>query len=306
MKIMPQARTEEKICREPQNKHKLASFSESNGRKHIAAESRKKISEKKTKKERFAFVKFKGLGCKGTSSTPAIIRSAAEWETKRAKDQNQTKKKPSKNRRNPANIVVDFVPDVCCAPPGIGLSSDFAPLNKNPASKLDHRKHPREPRRNGDDSSLEFPAISQRVISSRTNNHRSAGEIIEMMMSQQTLLPGRIVQGNDRYWAWRRNIDDMSYEELLDLGDKIGYVGTGLQEEEISRCIRKFKMCNQKLITSHKDWKCSICQEKGRRNDDIGTLDCGHHHHLQCIKKWLTHKNECPVCKSAVMLDKSR
>ncbi|XP_012846121.1 PREDICTED: uncharacterized RING finger protein P4H10.07-like isoform X2 [Erythranthe guttata] len=216
---------------------------------------------------RFAFVKFKGLGCKGTSSTPAIIRSAAEWETKRAKNQNQTTKKPSKNRRNPANIVVDFVPDVCCAPPGIGLSSDFAPLNKNPASKLDHRK---------------------------------------MMMSQQTLLPGRIVQGNDRYWAWRRNIDDMSYEELLDLGDKIGYVGTGLQEEELSRCIRKFKMCNQKLITSHKDWKCSICQEKGRRNDDIGTLDCGHHHHLQCIKKWLTHKNECPVCKSAVMLDRSR
>lgn len=53
-------------------------------------------------------------------------------------------------------------------------------------------------------------------------------------------------------------------QELLDLSDKIGYVGTGLQEEEISNCLRKFKHFNRDstslLITGHKDWKCSICQ----------------------------------------------
>ncbi|GFP84688.1 E3 ubiquitin-protein ligase mbr2 [Phtheirospermum japonicum] len=268
-------------------------------------ESRNSITENSEKKKKFVFVKFKGLGCKGTSlpaSTPAIIRSAAEWEAnKRARNQNQKRRKTNKNPRNQENVAVDF-PDVCCAPPGIGIASDFAPRARNNiASRSDHRKHSREARRNEAD----FPSIWSSVRASRTNNHQSAGEIIEMMMSQQPMLPGR----HDRYRGWRLNVDDMSYEELLDLGDKIGYVGTGLQEEEIVRCLRKFKHFNfdstSLLVADQKDWKCSICQEKCKRGDDIGALNCGHHHHIQCIKQWLLHKNTCPVCKSAVMPDRS-
>lgn len=48
-------------------------------------------------------------------------------------------------------------------------------------------------------------------------------------------------------------------QELLDLSDKIGYVGSGLQEQEISSYIRKFNISNP-LLTRHKDWNCSICQ----------------------------------------------
>lgn len=46
-------------------------------------------------------------------------------------------------------------------------------------------------------------------------------------------------------------------------------------------------------------------QEKFRRDDDIGTLKCGHHHHVECIKQWLLQKNTCPVCKSAAMRNTS-
>lgn len=75
-----------------------------------------------------------------------------------------------------------------------------------------------------------------------------------MLLSRQALLPGRIVRRHDQYQDWRLDVDDMSYEELLKLGDKIGYVGTGLQEAEISNCLRKLKYFN------HKELKCSICQ----------------------------------------------
>ncbi|KAI3453065.1 hypothetical protein Pfo_009728 [Paulownia fortunei] len=310
---MPQATNEHERCRRPQNQRKLASFSEPRPhstsmipKDNHAAESRNSFGKNSKKKKKFLFVKLKGLGCKGTSlpvSTPAIIRSAAEWEAKRPRNQNQKRKKPSHNRRNPANVVVE-VPDVCCTPPGIGIASDFAPRTRNTAPKFDRRKHSREPRRN-EDSGPDFPGILSGGIGSRTN-HRSAGEIIEMLMFQQSLISERILQGHDQYQDWRLNVDDMSYEELLDLSDKIGYVGTGLQEEEISSCLRKFKHFNSDstslLLTGQKYWKCSICQ----KDDDIGTLDCGHHHHIQCIKQWLLQKNACPVCKSAAMSDRSK
>ncbi|KAK6146843.1 hypothetical protein DH2020_020712 [Rehmannia glutinosa] len=263
---MPQPTNERTIYRKSQNQRKkLPSFSES--RHHCTTESRNSLSENPNKKKRFLFVKFKGLGCKGTSlpvSTPGIIRSAAEWEAKRTRNQKRVKM-TSQNRRNLENVVVD-VNDVCCTPPGIGISSDFAPRNRNTAPRPDHRK---------------------------------------MLMLQRPILSARFLREHDQYQGWRLNVDDMSYEELLDLGDKIGYVGTGLQEEEISSCLRKLKQFNSDstslLVNGQKDWKCSICQEKCRRDDDIGTLDCGHHHHIQCIKQWLLHKNACPVCKSAAM-----
>ncbi|KAK6115110.1 hypothetical protein DH2020_007379 [Rehmannia glutinosa] len=295
---MTQPTNERTKYRKSQNQRKkLASFSES--RHHCTTESRNSLTENsnKKKKKKFLFVKFKGLGCKGTSlpvSTPGIIRSAAEWEAKRARNQNQKRgKKTSQNRRNLENVVVD-VNDVCCTPPGIGIASDFAPRNRNTAPRPDHRKHSREARRNEDCPVPDFPAILSSGSGSRIN-HQSAGEIIE-----QPILSARILREHDQYQGWRLNVDDMSYEELLDLGDKIGYVGTGLQEEEISSCLRKLKQYGQK------DWKCSICQEKCRRDDDIGTLDCGHHHHIQCIKQWLLHKNACPVCKSAAMRNRSK
>ncbi|KAG6407835.1 hypothetical protein SASPL_130834 [Salvia splendens] len=236
---MPQVNREHKRGRKQERKQEVTNGAE---------------SRTPSKKKRFMFVKLKGLGCKGAPMTaPAIIRSAAEWDAKGAR--NQKKRKPLHNRRNLDNVVVD-VPDVCCTPPGIGIASDVAPRARNHAP---HRK---------------------------------------MLMTRQALLPGRILRQHNQYQDWRLDVDDMSYEELLKLGDKIGYVGTGLQEAEISNCLKKFKHIN-------KDWECSICQEKCKVDDEIGMLECGHHHHVECIKQWLLQKNACPVCKSAALRDKS-
>jgi hypothetical protein len=39
-------------------------------------------------------------------------------------------------------------------------------------------------------------------------------------------------------------------------------------------------------------------QEEYKNEDDIGSLDCGHDYHTDCIKQWLMHKNLCPICKT--------
>ena len=45
--------------------------------------------------------------------------------------------------------------------------------------------------------------------------------------------------------------------------------------------------------------RCML-QEEFEANDEMGRLHCGHSYHVYCIKQWLSQKNVCPVCKTAV------
>ncbi|KAM0049897.1 hypothetical protein Hdeb2414_s0008g00291321 [Helianthus debilis subsp. tardiflorus] len=61
---------------------------------------------------------------------------------------------------------------------------------------------------------------------------------------------------HDRYRDWRLDVDNMSYEQLLELGEKIGNVSTGLRKDQIRRCVKKTKLPMKEMI----QWKCTICQ----------------------------------------------
>jgi len=124
---------------------------------------------------------------------------------------------------------------------------------------------------------------------------------LQIMMFQTRVLLGGMNM-YDRYQDWRLDVDNMTYEELLELGDKIGYVNTGLREDEITRSIRKVKHPSYGSFRFAKEMerKCSICQEEFEANEEMGRLECGHSYHVYCIKQWLSQKNTCPVCKTAV------
>ncbi|KAI7754832.1 hypothetical protein M8C21_018925 [Ambrosia artemisiifolia] len=101
---------------------------------------------------------------------------------------------------------------------------------------------------------------------------------------------------HDRHRDMRLDIDNMSYEELLALEERIGNVNTGLTEEKVSKCLKQKKYTS---VTGQPDAEpCCICQEEYTNGDDLGALDCGHDFHTSCIKQWLLQKNLCPVCKS--------
>ncbi|PKA62034.1 E3 ubiquitin ligase BIG BROTHER [Apostasia shenzhenica] len=119
-----------------------------------------------------------------------------------------------------------------------------------------------------------------------------------MLFQHRLLLRG---DAYDQHRDWRLDVDNMTYEELLELGDKIGYVNTGLREEEIALSIRKVKHSILDLrFSTEMERKCSVCQEEYEMDDEVGKLGCGHSYHIYCIKKWLLQKNACPVCKTAV------
>lgn len=113
----------------------------------------------------------------------------------------------------------------------------------------------------------------------------------------------------DHHRDMRLDIDHMSYEELLALGEQIGSVGSGLSDDFILKHLKTRVFDSPKSCSEPEDEKsadqelnsCVICQTNYDDQEHIGVLDCGHEYHLECVKKWLVVKNTCPVCKSTAL-----
>ncbi|KAK1269251.1 hypothetical protein QJS04_geneDACA018477 [Acorus gramineus] len=283
----------------------------------------------KDKKKGLAYAAFRGLGCASASRVSApelVVRSSAEWDRKgraeNAHSSSARKVRKEKGKKDQTAVTTggcggDASVDLCCSPGMVLAAAAVAdaecvvvsPVRAPPGRGRSQRERHCIGRGSSIQESISLfdspsppRARRGRYLHSRRFHHSPEG-LSEIMMFQTRMLLGGM-DGYDRYRDWRLDIDDMSYEELLELEDSIGYVSTGLREEEIHLCLRRGKFKNFEALplqfSSGNDWKCSVCQEEYDVNDEIGKLDCGHSYHISCIKKWLSQKNACPVCKAAV------
>ncbi|XP_057850239.1 probable E3 ubiquitin-protein ligase RHG1A [Cryptomeria japonica] len=113
---------------------------------------------------------------------------------------------------------------------------------------------------------------------------------------------------HDQHRDMRLDVDNMTYEELLALEERIGNVSTGLTEETICKSLKKIlyisgteSIAVESSKKQPEDELCSICREEYMDKDELGIIDCGHIHHSHCIKKWLLMKNLCPICKKTAL-----
>ncbi|KAL6202124.1 hypothetical protein ACLB2K_025835 [Fragaria x ananassa] len=114
----------------------------------------------------------------------------------------------------------------------------------------------------------------------------------------------------DQHRDMRLDIEDMSYEELLALGEQIGHVNTGLSENSISKQLKTRSYLSSGTVINLEEAGCPekevdfciICQDYYKNQEKIGTLHCGHEYHADCLKKWLLVKNVCPICKSEALI----
>ncbi|XP_042010289.1 probable E3 ubiquitin-protein ligase RHG1A isoform X1 [Salvia splendens] len=121
----------------------------------------------------------------------------------------------------------------------------------------------------------------------------------DMMILDQSVFFG-MGDVHDRHRDMRLDVDNMSYEELLALGERIGDVSMGLNEETIMARLKQRKYGDRRADQAETE-PCSICREEYNDGEDLGTLECGHDFHRDCVKQWLTHKNLCPICKRAAL-----
>ncbi|XWS50769.1 hypothetical protein CRYUN_Cryun12cG0116200 [Craigia yunnanensis] len=292
----------------------------------------------KKKANPFSQSTLRGLGCTASASqqvlVPAMIRISADWKAKKVKKkkktQQQEQEKKKKKKKSSKLVGIEnnnSNKDVWCGP-GIGFSADAVgsvdcvvarknvpARGKIDVEKINQRERSCLARRTVNPETLSFLDSDSAFISTRPEpdffgaryyrhvRHPSPEGLAEIMMLQNDLLMGGRLDTHDRFSDWRLDIDNMSYEQLLELGDKVGHVNTGLKEDEISRCLRKIKgsIMNDDLLLNlpmHVDKNCSICQEEYEGDEEMGKLYCGHSFHIQCIKQWLVQKNTCPICKT--------
>ena len=91
------------------------------------------------------------------------------------------------------------------------------------------------------------------------------------------------------------DVDNMTYEELLELENKIGYVKKGVSIEQ------KLSLKIEKYSQNKFDCKeCVICKELLKENEFIRILNCSHIFHINCIDEWFKDNKICPICKKDV------
>ncbi|KAI7724818.1 hypothetical protein M8C21_021016, partial [Ambrosia artemisiifolia] len=145
------------------------------------------------------------------------------------------------------------------------------------------------------------PHGQQLMIESNTRQH-SLPHLRTLPETEVAMLNfGNYTHRVDHHRDMRLDIDHMTYEELVALGEQIGNAGSGLSKNFI------FDHLKMRIYTSSNPEDasssdpnlnfCTICQMEYNDQEKIGMLDCSHEYHVDCIEKWLVEKNSCPVCK---------
>ncbi|GAB4828095.1 hypothetical protein Ancab_035010 [Ancistrocladus abbreviatus] len=138
----------------------------------------------------------------------------------------------------------------------------------------------------------------ENVAASPQDGHEGAAE--ECILSQESAADSEVV------WQDDVDPDNMSYEELLDLGDAVGTQNRGLPQELIKMLpTSRFKaggFFSRKKIRE----RCVICLLTYKIGDQQITLPCKHVYHKKCGTKWLSINKTCPVCNGEVFGSESR
>jgi len=100
------------------------------------------------------------------------------------------------------------------------------------------------------------------------------------------------------------DIDNMSYDALLDLERQLGQVRSpGASMEQISElpAFAYHRAPDDKKQSSAAPKSCAICMEELKEGEQVRSLPCFHIFHAEEIDKWLQTNSSCPICKTPLI-----
>ncbi|XP_047981510.1 E3 ubiquitin ligase BIG BROTHER-related-like [Salvia hispanica] len=92
--------------------------------------------------------------------------------------------------------------------------------------------------------------------------------------------------------------DELSYEELIALGEVVGTESRGLSADTIAS-LASVNYKSQDTQEGISD-SCVICRLDYEDGDALTVLSCKHLYHPECINNWLQINKVCPVCSTEV------
>ncbi|XP_014500572.1 E3 ubiquitin ligase BIG BROTHER [Vigna radiata var. radiata] len=157
------------------------------------------------------------------------------------------------------------------------------------------------PRFEMDRSEWEYPSTI--VVDEPTPTESSSGRdgVTSMQTIPEECSPNHQESSSSQV-MWQDNIDpdNMTYEELLDLGEAVGTHNRGLSQELIDTLPTSKYNFGSLFKRKNSAKRCVICQMSYRRGDQQIKLPCNHVYHSECITRWLNISKKCPVCNIEV------
>jgi len=99
--------------------------------------------------------------------------------------------------------------------------------------------------------------------------------------------------------------DGLSYDQLLELGERIGDVK---QERWRMDCVQHISTLETTIYSADtivSDATCVVCQYEFECGDQLKKLPCGHLFHNECIDPWLKDHDTCVTCKKSIIIKSS-
>lgn len=159
-----------------------------------------------------------------------------------------------------------------------------------------------------DDDETDFPLLMQTSWQGRARGAYGISELQFLFGQDYVRRRGSYRSESSRFYDRHRDmrldVDNMSYEELLALEERIGVVSTGLNEQEKSKWMKLWTYACAPSLDKDQPEPCCICQEEFVDGAEMGSLICSHHFHAECIKKWLDDKKICPYCRESAVDEK--
>jgi hypothetical protein len=157
--------------------------------------------------------------------------------------------------------------------------------------------NPKQQRRreNGNDLLSEIPGVvRERIMNPFANVRAEAANLRPQFIRRIDRNP------RPRNQQMEVDIDNMSYDQLLEFENNLGNVSKGYKKEDIENIPIMFTFTHNKKAEEN----CPICLEDIISWTPQLSIACRHQFHISCIKKSLENNKECPVCKAeAICLD---
>jgi hypothetical protein len=138
--------------------------------------------------------------------------------------------------------------------------------------------------------------LKERITETR-NKNRQIREMIQLRMNSEAEYISNMLVSMRFQAEYDHDIDpdQMTYEELLELEEKIGSVSKGLPPAV-------FEQLPRKELEENLDDQCTVCFCGMEKGEIIIILPCSHTFHDGCLKEWLAKEKVCPLCKREIQL----